>query len=162
MSEPAHAENRDTVTGARAAVAQRVVCRDARAKQRRRGLGLELVGDQRQGIGPDDDIVRVATVERDPGDPHVLAAHRLAVAACPAVAAVAAEPADADPLADGPSAHALADRGEHARDLMAGDHRIGDSGKAALLRVAVAVTDPARLYANECLPGPRVGHLALD
>ena len=47
-------------------------------------------------------VVGVAAVEGDAGDAHVLAADEVAAAAGLAPAAVAAEPADADPLADLP------------------------------------------------------------
>ena len=93
---------------------------------------------------------------------HVLAADEVAAAARLAVAAVAAEPADADALAGLPALDALADRVDDAGDLVAGDEREGDAREAALLGEHVAVADAAGLDPDEDLAAAGLGHLALD
>src|SRR6202043_3265017 len=60
-----------------------------------------------------------------------------------------------------PSADALTERRDDPGDLMTGYGRIGDPGKAALLHVAVAVADPARLSSHERLPVRWRGHVPL-
>src|SRR6202035_524180 len=139
VTESPNPEDRHEVAAAGPAVSQCVVRREPGAHQGRCILGGELVGHQRHGVRPDHDVVGVAAVFGDSGDSHVLAEHRLAVTARPAVAAVAAEPADADALADLPSTHALSQRGDDPGYLVTGYGRIGDPREAALLHVAVAV-----------------------
>src|SRR6185312_10051695 len=66
-------------------------------------------------------------------------------AAVLAASVVAAVPADADPLADLPAAHAGADRVDDAGDLVAGDARILEARELASDDERVAMTDAARL-----------------
>ena len=112
-------EDRDEVAGAGAALAQRVERGDAGAQQR-----AGVLGDRSSGIEAsatrDDHVVGVAAVVGDARDLAVLAADHVAAPAGVAVAAVAAEPADADPLADLPGDDALADGLDAPGDLVAG------------------------------------------
>ena len=100
-------------------------------------------------------VVGVAAVEGDPGDAHVLAGDQVPAAARLAVAAVAAEPADADALADLPALDALAERRDPAGDLVAGDDREGDARVGALLGQHVAVADAAGLDPDQRLAAAR-------
>src|SRR5207249_10945689 len=106
LSEPADPRHRHAVATAHAALAQGVIGGDSRAQQRRSLLCGEIVRHRRHGTRADNYEVRVPAVDRDPGDLHVLAVDQQPTAAPLAVAAVAAEPADADALADLPAVHA--------------------------------------------------------
>src|SRR5436190_778936 len=73
-----------------------------------------------------------------------------------------AEAADPDALAHPPAVHALAERFDHAGDLVPRHARMVDSGKAALLDERIAVADAARVYAHERLAEAGLGDLSLD
>ena len=148
--------------GARAALAQRVEGRDARAQQGRRVLGGQGVGDRGERRLGDDDVVGVPAVVGDAGHEAVHAADHVAAPARVAVAAVAAEPADPDPLAHLPRERVLADGLDPAGDLVAGDARVLDTRHVALDGEGVGVADPAGLHADQDLAAAGGGDLALD
>ena len=95
--------------GPRAAVAERVVGRDAGAEQRPRVGGVELLGDARGGDARHDRVLGVAAVEADAGDLRLLAVDEEPLAARVALEAVTAVPADADAVAHLPGGHVRAD-----------------------------------------------------
>ena len=105
-----------------------------------------------------DHVGRVAAVARHPADfVHILTDERIVAAASAAIAARAAEPADAGPRADAPAVDAFADRVDHANHLMAGNARVLDVRKQALHRHHVAVADAASLDANAHFLVPGTG-----
>lgn len=63
-------------------------------------------------------------------------------------AAIVAEPADPDPLADAPGRYLGADGVDAARDLVTWHDRIGNAGKGAIHRKGVAMTNAAGLDLN--------------
>ncbi len=115
MAETADAQNRDQSACARAAAPQRVERRDAGAHQRRRFLRREIIRDPRQSRGTADEVIGVAAVGGHARNRLVLAVDQVATPAGPAIAAVAAEPADADSLAHLPAVNAFTDSVDDAR-----------------------------------------------
>ena len=105
---------------------------------------------------------RIAAVAADAGRAmHILAGEGRVPPATAAVAATAAEPADADALPDCPAMNLRSNRVDDADHLMAGNARILDAGKKALDGDEIAVADAAGLHADAHLAGARLGHLAL-
>ena len=91
----------------------------------------------------------VAAVAGRPGDfMHVLAGESGVAPAAPAIAAGAAEPADARARAHCPALDALAERLDDADHLVAGNARILDARHETLHGENIAVADAARLHAN--------------
>ena len=146
---------------ARAAAAQRVERRDAGAHQRRRLLRRKTVRHPRQRPDTADEVIRVAAVGGHARDRLVLTVDQVAAPARVAVAAVAAEPADADPLADVPPAHAVADRVDDTCDFVSGYNRKRHAGEVPVLRVRVAVADTAGLHLDANFPWSRLRSLPL-
>jgi hypothetical protein len=79
-----------------------------------------------------------------------------------ALAAVAAEEAEANAFADAPCRHARADRVDDADDLVAGDHRLARVGPDTFSSEEIAVTHPARENAHADVSGFGIDYLALD
>ena len=96
-----------------------------------------------------------------PGHLAVDAADHVAAPARVAVAAVAAEPADPDALADLPGDHALADGLDPPGDLVPGHARVRDTRYRALDREGVGVADAAGLDPDEHLAAGGSRDLAL-
>jgi hypothetical protein len=86
----------------------------------------------------------------------------VAAPASVAVAAIAAVPANADALANGPSVDAPAGGIDEANDLVARHARIMDVREQAFLRYAVAVADAAGLYLDPHLVGRGFRNVAFD
>ena len=78
----------------------------------------------------------------------VLSVHKVAAAANFAITARTSEKADADPLADLPTANAGSHRVNAPDDLVAGNPRIGNAREASLDCRGVRVAHSARLDAN--------------
>src|SRR5215471_14734341 len=78
----------------------------------------------------------------------VLTVHKIAAAAKFAITARAGEKADADPLADLPTANTGSHRVNAPDDLVAGNARISDAGETSLDCRGVRVANTARLDAN--------------
>src|SRR5205807_6783180 len=108
------------------------------------------------------DVVGVPPIDRDPRYRHVLAVDQPTPTAPLAVTAVAAEPADANSLPDLPPIHSLPQRLHSARDLVTRNERMTGSRVAARLGEHVAMTNAARVHADERLAEPRLWYLALD
>src|SRR5215510_13282939 len=83
----------------------------------------------------------------------VLTVHKVAAAAKFAITARAGEKADADPLADLPTANAGSHRVNAPDDLVAWNTRIRDAGETSLDCRGVRVANTARLDANAHLVG---------
>src|SRR5262249_29253329 len=82
--------------------------------------------------------------------------HKVAPAAKFAIAARAGEKADADPLADLPTANAGSYRVNAPNDLVAGNTRVSNARETSLDRRGVRVTNTARLDANAYLVVARI------
>ena len=162
VAETAEAQDRDAVAGAGAAVAERVVGRDAGAEEGAGVGGGQVVGDAGGGLGGDDDVVGPAAVVRDAGDALLGAVQEVAGAAGVAGGAVAAVPPDPDAVAGLPGGDALADGGDPAGDLVAGHAGELEAGEAAGGDEDVAVADAAGLDGDADLAGARRGGLTLD
>src|SRR5215467_6337279 len=78
----------------------------------------------------------------------VLTVHKVAAAAKFAITARASEKADADPLADLPTANAGSHRVNAPDDLVAGNTRISNAGETSLDCGGVRVANTTRLDAN--------------
>src|SRR5262245_57949164 len=78
----------------------------------------------------------------------VLTVHKVAAAAKFAITARAGEKADADPLANLPTANAGSHRINAPDDLVAGNTRIGNARQTSFDRSGVRVANTARLDAN--------------
>ena len=92
---------------------------------------------------------------------HVFAGEGAVAPAAAAIAAGAAEPADAGARADAPALDAIAERVDHPDDLVPGNPRVPDARHQALDRQDVAVTDAAGLHLDAHLFGARKRKLAL-
>jgi hypothetical protein len=135
--------------GARAPVVERGVERDAGTEQRRGDVELDAFRDAQHVVLVDDDLRGVAAV----GGLAVvllrvvglhLALEAVLLLAGPAVLALAAgvdEAADADGVAHGVAGHVVADRGDDAGDLVAGDHRVDALAPFVAGLVDVGVAD---------------------
>src|SRR3974377_1614081 len=77
-------------------------------------------------------------------------------------AAIAAEPADADPLADAPGRDLGADGVDAARDLGTWHDRIKNARKGAIHRKGIAVTNTAGLDLNAHLARTGLWHWPVD
>src|SRR5205823_17173 len=119
------------------------------------------VRNPRQRSCTTDQVVRVAAVRRHARDRLVLAIDQIAAPAGFAVAAVAAEPADADAFTDVPSLHSVAERVDDSRHLVAGHDRIADTGEVPFLGIGVAVANTARLHPDADLTRRRLRNVAL-
>jgi hypothetical protein len=161
VSEAADPEDGDKGSGARATVTQRVECRDARAHERRRFFGGEIVRDARQRRRRADQVLGVAAIDGHPRDRHVLASDEVAAPAGLAVAAVASEPADSDSLARLPATHAVAHGIDDTGHLVPGNARVADARETPVLGVGVAVADAARLHPDAHLAGAGLRNLPL-
>src|SRR6266542_1321414 len=163
MAEAAHAEHGDEVARARAAVAQRVVGRDARAEKRGRLYGRQGIGDPRQRDRGRDQEIGITAVVGDSGNlRRDLAGDEVPSPAGIAASAVPAVPADPDAIPHGPAGNVAAERIDRSGDLVPGNARIGDARPVSFDRQEIAVADAARLDANPDLPGTGFGHFALD
>jgi hypothetical protein len=108
-------------------------------------------------VSVDEDVIGVTAIGGHPGDRHVPAADQVASPARVAMAAVPAEPADADPVAGLPTDHPLTDGMDHSGNLVTRDDRVARARVPTELGVAVAVADAAGLDADDDLPAPRRG-----
>ena len=109
-----------------------------------------------------DQMRCVAAVPGHPGHlVQVLACESGVAPATAAIAAGAAEPADAGARPDAPAADALAERIDDADHLVAGDAGVLDAGDEALHGQDVAMTDAASLDANAHFVTFRHGNVPL-
>src|SRR5215469_6232040 len=122
MTKPAESEHRDQIAWTRAAIAQRVECRHARAEQWTRFCWFQLIRQLRHGVRLCDHKIGIAAVVSDAGDAcHRLAREKLSAAARITIAAAPAMPADPDALARLPSHHSCPDRINCSRHFMPWD-----------------------------------------
>src|SRR5215470_15398486 len=99
MAEAADALHRDDVTGARAAVAQRIEDRHARAHEWSGFLRRNLAGNHCQRFRRCDHVFGIATIEVDTGHLAIDAHGKIAAATFIAGEIVATVPADPDAIA---------------------------------------------------------------
>ena len=109
-------------------VTQRVERRDSRTQQRCRSTG-SAPREPAPAAGPDIHHLGVAAVLGGSRLRLVEAVDEIAAPALHALAAVAAEEADTDAVADVPGRHARPDRVDDADDLVAGDDRLAGVGR---------------------------------
>ena len=161
MAEAADAENGDEVAWSGAAFAKGVEGGYAGAEQGRGLFCRQLVGDRSQSAFRHDYVVGVATVNGDSRDQAVAAADHVAAPAGVAVTAVAAEPADTDPLADLPRDHAFTERVDRSCDFMTRHPGVLDPGHMTLNREGVGVADAAGLHTHPNLARAGLTQLTL-
>ena len=162
MTESADPQHGDKIARQRAAVAERVVGRDARAHQRRGVLGREPVGDACERLRRRNHVLGIAAIVGDAGDLQIAAGDEIAAPARLAVAIVTAVPADADALADLPWTDFRANRIDGTGDLVAGHDREAYAGKEAVLGEHIAVADATSRHLDAHLPRSRLGNVAID
>lgn len=126
-----------------AMVAQRVIDRNARAKQRRCVLALQSFGngDHKPGIGAD--AVRIAAVAVDTGALRRGTKMLHAARAPFAFAAGVRLPAESDALAHCQRTHTVANCRDSTHNLVAGDERILADAPVVRNQVKIAVADAA-------------------
>src|SRR5262245_14389333 len=162
MAQSAQAVDRHDIAGPSATIAQGIERRDAGAHERSSFYRRKVVWDQGHGAGRGHHIFSVAAVERDAGRLNELAGEDVSAAALVAVAAVAAEPADADALADFELTYPGTDGGDDAGYLMAGDARVLNARKERVFDDRIAVADAAGLHFDSNRAGGRLGDRPLD
>ena len=161
VAQPADALDGDERAGAGVDLQQRAVGGQAGAQQRGRLERAEPVGDADQPAGPGEGVLRVPAVDRGARPRLVGAVDEVAPAAEVALVVLAAQVADADPLADVPGGHAGADGVDDADDLVAGDDRLGRVGAQPLDGDDVGVADAAALDPEPHLPRRWLTELAV-
>ena len=152
MPEPTDALNGDEVTCAKVRVPQRVVGRDARAKQRGRVLGRQRVGNRDERASLRDDDLGVPAVLGHARCDHVHAVDQIAAPARLAMPAMATEPTDSDTLALFPTRNALADGVDESCDLVTRHVGIRDVRPVPFDDERVGVADASRLDTDPDLP----------
>ena len=122
----------------------------------------KIVGHGRHRLGRDDHVFRVAAVVADSGNLLELAENEMAAPAGIAGEAMSAMPADADALAGLPLRDVGANRVDASGNLMAGNARVLQSGKARLLYDGVAVADAAGFNLDPNLGAARLRNRTFD
>src|SRR5271163_4041541 len=140
MAESSYPLDSDEITGAGAAVPQRVEGRDAGAHQGSGFFRPQRAGDMGERLDRRDHVGRVAAVVADAWDLQKSAIDIIAAAAWIALEAISAVPSEADAIADSPIARIFAERLDDAGDFMSGRARIGDARPRAVLGEEIAVT----------------------
>src|SRR6516162_4836326 len=148
VTEPANAEYRDEIARLRRRVSQCAERRESGTKQRRRVNGGQIVGNRHETARLGEQDFGIAAVVMNSGVFLVLTVHKVAAAAKFAITARAGEKADADPLADLPTANARSHPVNAPDDLVARNPRIGNAREASLDCRGVRVAHSARLDAN--------------
>ncbi len=154
VPEAANSEDRDQIAGSRAALAQRVERRDAGAEQRCGVGSVQVVRDRGECAARDDHVIRVAAVVGDARHLAVLARDQIPATAGLAVAAVAAEPADAYALPGLPVVHALANRLDPAGNLVSRHARVFETRVPALDRECIEWQTPQASTRTRTSPRP--------
>lgn len=149
VPEAAETDDGDLLARSRLPVDERGVERDSGAEQRRRGGQRKVLGYPQGERFVDHDVGGVAAVGQLAVPVAVVVGADVAGAVLllsrPAFVARAAgldHDADADPVTGGEAGDGGAGRHHDARDLMAGDHRIGARAPAVRHLVDVGVADP--------------------
>ena len=125
--------------------------------------GARSFGNQRDGDGGRDHVIRIAAIEIDAGDLMVFGAgEEIAAAAFIAMAAMFAMPADADALAGFPFRDARADGVDDADDFVAGDAGILNAGEQAGFGNGIAMANAAGLDFDPDGAGTGLGNFAFD
>ena len=122
----------------------------------------QSIGDSRQAALVGDHHLGVPAVGVQAGDRLVLAVHEVAAATGFAVAAIAAEEADADALAGPPAVNRLADGVDASHHLMPRHPREGQSGADPLDGQDIRVADAARFHADPDAARRRLDQWARD
>ena len=156
VAEAADAEHRDAAAGGRAAVRSALKVVMPGAQQRRGVLDVrQLVGNQRQRRASHDDVVGVAAVDRDPRDHRCSRSRSASRGGTTRSSRSCRRTSRRRPAGRPPALDPLAERGDLAGDLVAGDQRVRRPRVAALLRDRVAVADAAGVDPDERLARDR-------
>src|SRR5215469_7926054 len=148
VTKPADAEYRDEIARLCRRVSQSAERRESGTEQRRRVDGGQIVGNRHETARLGKQDFGVAAVMMNSRVFLILTVHKVAAAAKFAITARAGEKADADPLADLPTANAGSHSVNTPDDLVAGNPRIGNAREASLDCRGVRVANTARLDAN--------------
>ena len=160
MADPADAVNRDEIARTGLGVPQPVERGDAAAHHRSdllEGQAFRRAGDR---VLRRHHVLGVTAVEISAGDGAVDAVGEIATPTELTGEVAATGPAHADPVANLPHRHAVADRVHDAADLVTGYPRqLG--AEQAFTRNLVAAADPARMHLDAHLTGLRLRHREL-
>src|SRR6516162_1525791 len=151
VTQPADAEYRDEIARLRRRVSQSAERRESGTKQRRRVDGGQIIGNRHETARLGERDFGIAAVVMNSRVFLVLTVHKVAAAAKLAITARAGEKANADPLADLPTANAGSHRVNAPDDLVAGNTRISDAREPSLDCQGVGVANTARLDAERAL-----------
>src|SRR5438105_3222017 len=162
VTQAADALNRYDIAGACATITKRVIDRDTGAHQRSGFIGGQIVRHKRDGFGRDDDILGIASVKVNAGNFLKLAVNKVAATAGVAGEAMAAVPADTNPLAGLPLGYVGTDCVDAPGDFVAGDSGILHARPAGFLHDRVAVADAAGLDFDAYLAAAGLGSWAFD
>jgi len=145
-----------------AAVAQRIKCRDAGAKQRS-GFGrFEGVRNARNGFDWREHVLLEAAIEVESGNRAIFAIREIACAACGASVVLTAVPAEADGITFFSGCDARTDFVDHTCNFVARDARKLEARPQAVLDVVIAEADAAGLHLDAHLAVTRRWNFPLD
>jgi hypothetical protein len=148
MSQTSDALDRNEIAAARSRISQRVVHRNAGTKQRRRFVGWQVIGHERDRFRIHDHVLGVPAVEVNRRDLSEFAVHEITAAARIAFEAVSSMPAHADALARLPEGDVGTNGIDATGNLVSGDARILKTGPVSLFHQRVAVTDATSFDLN--------------
>lgn len=163
MAEATDPEDGDERASARERIAKGVESGHTGAEQRARFNRVEAIGDAGDGTEWSNDIVGIAPIEMNPRNQHILAGHEVAATTRLAMAAIAAEPADANTIAHLPFGRGgISESVNDARDFVAGNSGKLDTRPDAFDGDDIAVTDAAGIDPDADLAAARIGDRAFD
>jgi hypothetical protein len=160
VTETSDTLDRNDLTRLDVHVAQRVEGGDTGAHERSSLSGVELLGDGSNSLGPEVDVLSVATVGDDTVDIFVVAGHVIVLQAASAAEAVTTVPARADAVTELPLGLTLGDGNDITNDFVTGD--FGEDGHELVLDDTVTVADTAGKDLHEDLTFGRGDQVTVD
>src|SRR6266446_1526863 len=158
-ADPLH---RDKISGESAGVAQRVVCRDSSAEQRRCFDGIETFRNGCERRDRSHHVLLITAVVADARNFHILAITKISAPAIKTYTVVAAVPTNADALSLLPFGDTGAQLIDSAHNFMSGDAGVLNPREHPIFRHGVAVADSAGLYLDTYLPVCRLRDFTFD